>query len=125
MRITKRIDLERLDAEIDAAGVPDCRLVLVREEGKGDELLAVLPDGSYGPLPDGAAPVVAAHTPAPAVAAPDYGEDAPADYERQLAGAVTSLRAYLSLPAPAPVQTVGTVKLLIRVVLFLSRRVIR
>jgi hypothetical protein len=119
-----------------------------------DELLAAIPamrpvDGADGvkhaaatvsgdgtnlwiQAPDSVSPatidaVVMAHTnPAPVVPAPvDYGTD-PADMTDRPAiiAAVQTLRGYLGLASPTGAQTVGALKLLIRLTLALLKRLI-
>lgn len=78
--------------------------------------------GQIVALPKEAAAVVAAHVPPPAPVAPDYGDEAPTDFERQAAAVVASLREYLALSSPTGAQTVAALKVLIRVVLALLRR---
>ena len=70
------------------------------------------------------AAVIAAHDPTPDATPtpPDFGDDAPNDYPARAADAVTSLRAYLVAASPTGAQTVGALKILIRLVLFLARR---
>jgi hypothetical protein len=52
---------------------------------------------------------------------PDYGSDS--STADQIKNAVTALRAYLALASPTPAQTVDAIKVLVRVALFVLRRV--
>jgi hypothetical protein len=74
-------------------------------------------------LPPGARAVIDAHVPAPPPPLPNYNNE---DTTReQLANAVDNLRAYLALASPTNAQTIAAFKLLIRVVLFLCKQVVR
>jgi hypothetical protein len=107
------VHLPKLAAELAAAGIPTPRGL--GHDGDGPHTYD--DRGRRRELPPEAAAVLAAHVPPPA---PDYGDDdAPQD---QLAEAVAKLRAYLGLPAPTAAQTMGALKLLIRVVLFVVKR---
>lgn len=70
--------------------------------------------------------VIQAHdgTPDPGITEPDFGNDPVTHTGTQLADAVTNLRAYLGLASPTNAQTIAAFKLLIRVVLFLVRRLV-
>ena len=54
--------------------------------------------------------------------APDFGTDLPANYADQVADTVTQLRTYLGVASPTLAQSVGALKLLIRLIFFLVRR---
>jgi hypothetical protein len=116
----KRVTLPKLQAEAQAASVA------VGELGTaGDDLVTWDADGHTVDVPPAMQPVLAAHVADP-LPAPlpvlDVGSDAaPPD---QLADAVTQLRAYLALAAPTNAQTIAAFKLLIRVVLFVLRRMV-
>jgi hypothetical protein len=112
----KRVDLSQLAAEMTAAGVNHRGLGVT-----GDDLHTYAANGAFADLPAAAAAVLAAHTPPPIPAAPDFGNDAaPTD---QVADAVTQLRAYLGVANPTAAQSAAALKLVIRGLLFILRRV--
>ena len=113
----KRVDLNQLHAELTAAGV-----IVPALGTMGDNLHTYTAQGLVIDVPPGAQAVVNAHVPPPIPPSVDYGTDLPTNYRQTLAGAVTQLRAYLALESPTGPQTVGAVKLLVRVVLFLFRQ---
>lgn len=66
---------------------------------------------------------VASADPAPVPPpAPDFGADLPADFDQQVADAVTQLRQYLALSTPTPAQDRAALRLLIRGLFFILRR---
>lgn len=116
----KRVTLPKLQTEARTAGVT------VGDLGTaGDELVTWDVDGHTVDVPRAMQPVLAAHVadplPAP-LPALDVGSDAA--QPDQLADAVTQLRAYLALAAPTNAQTIAAFKLLIRVTLFILRRLL-
>lgn len=113
----KVVKLGQLAAELTAAGV------LHRGLGTGgDELHTYTPDGVPVDLPPAARAVLDAHVPPGTPASPTFGGDEIQNTTSQLADAVVTLRDYLALPSPTNAQTIGAFKLLVRVVLFVLKR---
>lgn len=113
----KAVDLPLLLAELRATGAGIDSL-----GRRGDELIAYDTTGQPIAWSAESQAIVEAHTPPPPPIPPNYGDDAPDDYPSRAADAVTSLRAYLGASSPTGAQTVGALKVLIRLVLFLARR---
>lgn len=115
------IDQEQLQAEMTAAGVAHRGLVSYVYQAKR-YLGTVDASGAFAELPAGAPAVIDAHVPPPAPLVPNIGSDAATFGSQPLVDGVTLLRAYLGLAAPTAGQTLGAVKLLIRIVLALVKR---
>lgn len=125
MLTNKRPHLPLLAQELAAAGVDVSRGLGCYGLDDADTSVNVhtyTARGEVVDLPTTARAVVDAHQPPDAPTPPDYGNDAPADFDRQAAAAVANLRAYLALTSPTGAQTIAALKLVIRVVLFLARR---
>jgi hypothetical protein len=61
-------------------------------------------------------------TPDPVPDMPDFGNDVPDNFAFQIADGVTQARAYLNASAPTQAQTVGVVKLIIRLLLYMIKQ---
>lgn len=118
MRLTKRVDLLQLQAELATAGI-----VVPALGVNGDDLHTYDANGAAVALPSAAEAVIRAHVPPPPFVAPQFDDDDDADARgNQLAQAVASLRQYRAADAPTQAQTVAALKLTIRLVLLLARR---
>lgn len=113
----KRVTLGRLQAELATAGI-----VVPALGTSGDDLHTYNNAGEKVELPNGSAPVVAAHVADAPPVQPDYGGDASSP--DQIADGVANLRAYLAVATPTNAQTLAALKLTIRAVLFLLRRMV-
>jgi hypothetical protein len=128
MRVRKRVDLEVLKDELRAAGVP-FRLLVIRPTENDDEWDVTDEsdrDGSPVELPESARAIINAHT-APLDNDPDYGDEGDnRNLEKQVVQIVQQLRGYLALGQngnrqPTNAETIGVIKILIRVVLVIIR----
>lgn len=117
MKLTRRVDLRRLQAELAAAGITVPALGT-----NGDDLHTYDADGALLDLPPAAQAVLNAHVPPPAFVPPDYDDDDADGTGTHLAQAVASLRQYRAADTPTQAQTVAALKLTIRLVLLLARR---
>lgn len=114
----KAVELRLLQQELTDAGVS-----VPRGLGIDDDDLHTYDDaGAPTDVPAGAGAVVAAHAVPAAPDAPDFGGDLPADFDRQLAAAVATLRQYLGVATPSAGQSAAALKLVIRVLFLLVRR---
>lgn len=122
LHYTRPNALSQLHDELLAA-IPSLRptngQVVLRVEGSGNNIYLDVPGDSNV---DAIATVVTAHVPAPPPPLPDYADEETT--RAQLVSAVDNLRSYLALSSPTNAQTISAFKLLIRVVLFLCRRVV-
>ncbi len=114
----KAVELRLLQQELTDAGVRVPRGLGIDD----DDLHTYDEEGAAAALPAEAAAVVTAHTPPAAPDAPDFGGDLPADFDRQLAANVATLRQYLGVASPSAGQSAAALKLVIRVVFLLVRR---
>jgi hypothetical protein len=114
----KEYDLNQLEAELIAAGVP------IRALGTDRLFTQIFTYDAAGdpvPLPPAAAAILAAHVAPPVPAKPNYGND-PADLDRQAAQAATQLRAFIANATPTNAEVVAQAKLNARIILALMRR---
>lgn len=96
---------------IEIVDIPDTELYKLRQLG------SKFVDGK------GVITVVAPPPPPPPPPIPDYGDDATPD-QAQLVAAVVALRQYLQQASPTAPQSAAALKMLIRVVLFVAKRLV-
>jgi hypothetical protein len=103
------------------AAHPELRTVMT-VSGLGNDIWLDLPaTTAQGVLSDLDA-IVAAHVPPPPPRAVDYGSDLPP--RDTVVDVVSQLRQYLGVASPTLVQTATALKLVIRVLLFLTQRLV-
>jgi hypothetical protein len=102
--------------------VDPARIVVELTPAQADALTPI-PLGAIYLNPDGTITVIPPPPPPPPSPLPDYGDDATPD-QTQLVQAVSALRTYLATATPTAAQSATALKLLIRVVFFLTKRVI-